>query len=557
MLLKLLSPSIWQRLLVWAGFPYISLLIWLLPLLLLSSGHSSLMAHDEGLYAWRSRRMFESGDWINPWSEPHHKTPGPYWLIATSYNLFGISETSVRLPSMVFGVLSVLILYEVGKILLGKKVGWLAAAILSVEFLWLQYCRLGTPDVPMIFLVLLAIWSLLKAELHSKYGNFYRFIAGACFGVGFLVRSFMIFLPAIALFPYLIGEYRHHRHLTNPMLYLGFIVGLIPTFVWLWLSFLRFGNDSGAELLNFVFRLGYNDRRDHGIFFYVWNVPIKAFPWFFFSLLGLFLAYRRPLPRYNSILIGFPLVLFVELSLFSTRLSHYSLLLYPFIALLAAVGLDWLGWVYDTKFKSFEMKDAENLSATFSVSPYLRVSVSSYPRVLSYIFGVLAVLLLLAGAIALTLGSGEIRKYAILALALGGGWLILPVVWICRYRFGKQSLTSSYWLAGWLIPAWLTLAVAGSYGFLSDYNPDVRTFLAQPAIAQVLQHYPIHFVQVGGKTGVLLNFYTPYIGKRVDKISELPTSSYAWISAKQASESTTPHQVLGKIQQYQLVQVLP
>jgi 4-amino-4-deoxy-L-arabinose transferase-like glycosyltransferase len=128
MLLKLLFPSLWQRLLVWAGFPYISLLIWLLPLLLLSSGHSSLMAHDEGLYAWRSRRMFESGDWINPWSEPHHKTPGPYWLIATSYNLFGISETSVRLPSMVFGVLSVLILYEVGKILLGKKVGWLAAA---------------------------------------------------------------------------------------------------------------------------------------------------------------------------------------------------------------------------------------------------------------------------------------------------------------------------------------------------------------------------------------------------------------------------------------------
>ncbi|MCX7593000.1 MAG: glycosyltransferase family 39 protein [Fischerella sp.] len=537
--------SIWQRLHLWAGFPYLSLLMWILPLLLFNSGHSSLMAHDEGLYAWRSRQMFESGDWINPWSEPHHKTPGPYWLIASSYKLFGISETSVRLPSMILGIFSVILIYEIGKILLNQKIAWLAAAILSLEFLWLQYCRLGTPDVPMIFLVLLAIFCLLKAEINPKFRYFHSLIVGICFGLGFLVRSFMIFLPMMALLPYLIWEHRRHHHLGNPTLYIGFLVGLTPTFVWLWLSFSRYGNDSIAELLNFVFRLGSHDRGDKGILFYLWNVPIKAFPWFFFSLLGLFLACRRPIPRYHLILVGFPLTLFVEISLFSTRLPHYSLLLYPFIAMLAAVGLDWLG-------KIFRWGDGE-LGRTITPSPHLR----KITRNLSYIFGILGILLLLAGAIALIGGSGDIRRYATLALALGSGWLILPLVWLGRYRFDRNFLSPNYWLAGWLIPAWLALAVAGSHGLLSDYNPDIRTFLAQPAIAQVLQNNPIHFVKVGGKTGVLLDFYTPHHGKDADTISELPAYSYAWVCAKPETALSTPHRLLGAVQKYRLIQVLP
>ncbi|PMB08398.1 phospholipid carrier-dependent glycosyltransferase, partial [Fischerella thermalis CCMEE 5282] len=103
-------------------------------------------------------------------------------------------------------------------------------------------------------------------------------------------------------------------------------------------------------------------------------------------------------------------------------------------------------------------------------------------RNLSYGIGVLAILLLLASIFALIWGSADIRKYATVTLTLGYGWLILPLVWIGRYHFGKKFLNSNYWLAGWLIPAWLALAVAGSNGFLSDYNPQMRTFLAQPAI---------------------------------------------------------------------------
>ncbi|MEA5580307.1 glycosyltransferase family 39 protein [Nodularia harveyana UHCC-0300] len=505
------------------SYPYLSLLLWILPLLLFNSGENSLMAHDEGLYARRSRVMFESGDWIAPWGTVHHKTPGPYWLIAISYQLFGISEFSIRLPSMITGILCLLLIYEIGKITLNQNIAWLAGLILTVQFLWLQYCRLGTPDVPMIFLVLLAIFAFLQGELHPKYRYLWSFIAGLSLGLGFLVRSFMIFLPIVALLPYLIGEHRRHHHLTQPSLYFGFVVGLIPTSVWLWLNWMRYGNDSYQALFRFVLELGSDERGGNGIIFYLWNVPLKSFPWFLFSVFGLVLLLRRPIPRYQLILVGFPLTLFVELSIFSTRLSHYSLCLYPFIALLAAVGLSELGKWGDRKIKK--------------VAGYL-----------SYGCGGLGVLLVLAGIIILigVVDDVEIRQYATLGLIMGCGWLMLPLVWIGRYQF-------QYWLAGWLIPCWLTLAVAGGFGLFSDYNPEVRVFLQQPAIASILQSHPIYFVQVEGKTGVLLNFYTPVHGKQVNSITELPPSTYAWISATQEAESTTPHQVIGTVQNHQLI----
>ncbi|MFN6485024.1 MULTISPECIES: glycosyltransferase family 39 protein [unclassified Nostoc] len=542
---------IWRPIRLVRLLPYLSLLVWILPLLLFTSGHNSLIAHDEALYASRARLMFDSGNWITPWQKAHHKTPGPYWLIASFYNLFGVSDTSARLPSMIAGIFSLWLVYEIGKIMLGKKLARLATAILSVEFLWLQYSRLSTPDVPMILLVLLAILSLIKTELHPKYHYFWSFIAGFSLGLGFLVRSFMIFLPTIALLPYLIWEHRRHRHLTNPILYLGFFVGLIPTCIWLWLSWLHYGNQSFEELLHFVVQLGSEAQDNNGLLFYIWNIPLKAFPWAFFGLLGLFLTIRRPIPRYNSILVGFPLVLFGELSLFSTRLPHYSLCLYPFIALFASVGLNWLSNIYQTEIPpQFPLEKGKinilNLFAT-----------KNLPRNLSYGFGGFGVLLVIASIVILRWGGFDIRKYATLCLVTGLSWLILPGVWISRYYFGKKFLTARYWIAGWLIPCWLALATAGCIGLLNDYNPVLRTFLQQSAIASIIQSHPIYYVQIDQKTQLLLNFYLSIHPQQVVSISQIPALSYALIYSDQSPKLSRPHRVIGTLEEYQLIEVLP
>ena len=523
-----------------SALPYVSLLLWLLPLLLFGAEHGSLMAHDEGLYAVRARLMFDSGNWVAPWSSAHHKTPGPYWLIAASYSLFGISVFSVRLPSAIAGMCSVLMLYEIAKIILNKHIAWLASAILSVAFLWLQYCRLGTPDVPMIFLLLLGIWCLLQAEVHPKYRYVWGLIAGVSFGLGFLVRSFMIFLPLIGFLPYLIKEHPRHRHLTNPMLYLGFLLGLIPTLVWLWLSVIHYGDDAIEELWRFVFRLGTHERKGNGLIYYFWNVPATAFPWSAFSLVGFFLALRRPIGQYQLILIGFPLVIFLELTLFATRLPHYTLCLYPFMALLAAVGLYRLGKIY-------QHVDTGNITSGHQ---------KSLLRTISYGFGGLGGLLLIAGIVVLILGKPNIHKYAAAAVGLGCGWLIILGVWLGRFRWNHKFLTAPYWLAGWLIASWLGLAVAGFTGVIGNYNPKVKAFFEQDAIAKVIHSQTVHFVDVGGKTGVLLEFYTPIQGREVPDISQLPANSYAWIAEDKVANLSRQYINIGTIHNWQLIQLL-
>ncbi|MEH2113234.1 ArnT family glycosyltransferase [Nostoc sp.] len=541
---------LWRQIRLVRLLPYLSLFTWILPLLLFTSGNNSLMAHDEALYASRARLMFDSGNWMTPWENAHHKTPGPYWLIASFYKLFGMSDISARIPSMIAGIFSLWLVYEIGKIMLGKKIAWLAAAILSVEFLWLQYCRLSTPDVPMIFLVLLAIYSLIKTELYPKYRYFWSFIAGFSLGLGFLVRSFMIFLPIIALLPYLIWEHHRHRHLANPILYLGFLVGLIPTFVWLWLSWLRYGNNSFEELLKFVVQLGSDDSYHHGPLFYVWNILLKAFPWAFLGILGLFLTLHRSINRYQLILVGFPLTLFVELSLFNTRYPHYGLCLYPFVALFASVGLSWLGNIYQTGiYSQFPLQKSKNKILNLFAR-------NNLPRNLSYGFGGFGVLLVIASTIILTWGSYDIRKYAAIGLAMGLGWLILPVVWISRYHFGKKFLTARYWIAGWLIPCWLALATMGSIGMLSDYNPVLRTFLQQNAIASIVQSHPTYYVQIDQKTQVLFEFYLPIHAKQVASISQIPALSYAWIYTDQSPKLSRPHRIISTVKEYQLIQFL-
>ncbi|MGH1396444.1 MAG: ArnT family glycosyltransferase [Trichormus sp.] len=535
--LPLLKP-IWRQISLSATLPYVSLLAWTIPLLLFSSGENSVMAHDEGLYAWRARQMFDVDDWIAPWGNAHHKTPGAYWLIGIFYKLLGISEFSTRLPNMILGIFCLLLTYELGKIMLSKKLGWLAATILSVTFLWLQYCRLGTPDIPTVFLVLSAIYAFLQAELSPKYRYIWSFIAGLSLSLGFLMRSFMMLLPIIALLPYLIVHHRRHRHLANPLLYVGLVVGFIPTLVWLWFNWQRYGNDSFAALFGFVVQLGSEERPGNGIIFYLWNIPINAFPWAFFSILGLILIIRRPIPRYQLILIGFPVVLFTELSIFSTRLSHYSLSLYPFIALLAAVGLDWLGRIYQLGYVKRK--------------PLLQKG--NIPQTLSYGCGLLAILLILASIVAF---AWEERTYATIGLILGVAWLIPPVIWISRYHLGWKFLTAGSWIAGWLIPCWLALAVAGSFGLLSDYNPAYRTFLQKPAIASILQTHPIYFVELVGKNAVLLRFYTPIHGKKVETIAQVPPYNYAWVYKQPTSRISKQHRVIGSIQDYKLIQVLP
>lgn len=534
-------------------FHYLSLIVWIVPLLIFNNGEYSLMPHDEAMYAVRSRWMLESGDWITPqsWGElVYEKTPGFYWLLGCVYKIFGISEFISRLPAQIACVFTILLTYEIAVILLNRRIAWLASAILSVSFLWLQSSRLATANVVTICLAFFGLYCLLKSELNPKYRFYWSFGTGFSFALGFLIRGQLIFVPIIGLLPYLIWEHRRTRHLFNPMFYIGFIIGLIPAITWFWLSWQRYGGIVFQQFFALVVRIASEQRNGNSPLFYLWNTPLKAFPWVFFSVLGVILILRQSSYKYRLILVGCPLVIFIEISFISTRLPHYALILYPIMAMQAAVAFDWLCQIYDQQIKT----------------RYFGL----LPRNLSYIFGglggliLIAVILLYIDILPINFGDDvDIRSYIQIALVLGLGWLSLPIIWIARHRFNYKFLTAKYWLFSWLFTVWLVLAVAGGTGLLSDYTPDVKVFLRRYAIASVLQNNPINFVVQktealttgGDKALLLLTFYTPHWGQRFQELGEITPGNYAWVSSELSVGVSTPYRHLGTFQGWKLIQV--
>jgi 4-amino-4-deoxy-L-arabinose transferase-like glycosyltransferase len=500
------------------------------------------MAHDEGIYATQARAILQTGDWVTvQWggNPGFDRTIGIQWLMAVCYLLFGVSEGSARLPSAIAYLLSVLLTYRIGCHLLSPRLAWLGAAIFSVIPLVVQYGRLATQDSVLVCIELVGIWALLESEHKTASSEFthpafWGLLAGSTFGLGFLIKGFMIIPAAIALLPYLIGQHRRHRHLTNPWLYGGLLLGVIPVVSWLGLAIAQHGQTPIAELFGKLFHLKGQTYLGAGPFYYFWNVPANGFPWVFFALAGLGLTFqnlelRRLLQTHHSrlLLIGFPVVLFIELTLFGTKTHYYPLQLMPFVGLLAAIALDRLVYLY-RKGKQYRLLNALNLT-----------------------FGGLAIVLLVTSFVVLTrlitipgLKPDILYLGAIVTLLVGLGWLSLPIAWLRRYQTDLAN-SSRQWMAGWLLASWLGLVALTGTGLWGDYAHHLKRFLQRSEVATALKSHPINFVvqpenldRDGRKTYLLLNFYTPNPGKTFTQPSALQNSEYAWIDPNLAAKKS-------------------
>ncbi|WP_225886391.1 ArnT family glycosyltransferase [Leptolyngbya sp. PCC 6406] len=530
-------------------------------LLILRSPDQSLMPHDEGWYAQQARWIVESGDWVTQqwWGEPiHDRMMGIQWLIAVSYKLFGVSAGVARLPSAIACWGSVLLTYDLGRRCLTRQVAWWGAAILAATPIWMQAGRLAIQDVPLTALELLGIWALIRAEEQPHHRYRWGFLAGITVGLGFMLKSVMVIPVIAALTPYLVMEQRRHRHLTNPALYGGLILGFLPALSWLGLSVNLYGWMPIERTFGAVVSLAQQDFHNAGPWYYFWNIPANAFPWPFLAIPGIWIGWRSfstdpgPSPYVRKWLwLGYPIFLFALLTAFKTRTWYYPLQLLPFVALLAALTLTTLGNLYNSR---------------------------SDPRrwlipLLSVILAGVGTLLIGAGVIALARPEWfplpEIWRYALVALAAGIGWLVpLGVYWHDGQgpaRRGHRSQIPSYrnrtlWQWGWLLGPWGAIALLYITGLWGNYNPEYL-MMAEPPLKEILSAHPVNAVftpekiSPASEASVLLTFYTPQLGISVTDWRSLNPGDYAWLLRSELAELPTDTPVLGQVRDWVLVQI--
>lgn len=158
---------------LWRRHWFVVLLTFLaVPLFFYKLGQTSLVSWDEAWYAEIARNIFKTGDLFNlTWNgQPYlDHPPAGFWLIALAFGMFKVSEFWARFMPALTGLLSLPVVYFLGRELFGKTVGLASAIALPSSFWFLYRARSGNLDVFLTFFFLLTLLLAIKSIKRVKY----------------------------------------------------------------------------------------------------------------------------------------------------------------------------------------------------------------------------------------------------------------------------------------------------------------------------------------------------------------------------------------------------
>jgi 4-amino-4-deoxy-L-arabinose transferase-like glycosyltransferase len=317
-----------------------------------------LIDQAEPRFAEASREMRERGDYVVPYFNNHERFDKPpliYWLQVGSYHLFGENDFAARFPSVLASAFTALLLFFWGRRMADERLGWWAAIIFTLSAQVFLHGRAALPDLWLVFFVTAAFWAgfeLMADRLgaptsiepsHEKYWRVAFYVA---LGFAFLAKGPIGWVPLLTVWStkiFLRGPSLHSRFrfLTGIPITLIIVLGWgIPAVIRTHGEFFRVG--IGHHIVERSFG---GTSQIHGINpalaysltlpFYFIAVFASFFPWSI-RLPGLIRRLWQCRDQIDNFLIAGIVPTFVILSLVSTKFFHYSLPVFPLLALLLA-----------------------------------------------------------------------------------------------------------------------------------------------------------------------------------------------------------------------------
>jgi 4-amino-4-deoxy-L-arabinose transferase-like glycosyltransferase len=325
-----------------------------------------LMDDVDAVQAQIARNMLQSGDWVTarldgvPYLE---KSPLNYWLIASSFAIFGVHDWAGRLPLAVMVITLCWVTLRFGRWAFGGAAGFYSGLILSTSIGLFLFTRILIPDAILTLTITLAMWCFLRAlepavEPDERNTRLWATLLAMFIGAGFLLKGLIaIVFPGAAAFLYLVvtrqlfsrEAWRRLRPFT------GALIVLLIVSPWVVLATLRnppffqftlhsgpgqyhgffwfyFMNEHVLRFLNLRYPRDYNTVPR----LLFWSLHLVwLFPWSFYFPAVARLSYK-PVDRAGRARIlalcwaGFVMTFFS----FSTTQEYYSLPIYPALALL-------------------------------------------------------------------------------------------------------------------------------------------------------------------------------------------------------------------------------
>lgn len=321
-----------------------------------SAGLWDLWGPDETRYVQIAREVLR-GHWLaltENGASYGQKPPLPFWMLAAMLKLHGgeISNWLVRLPSLFFATLTVLLTYDIGLKRLSRDAGWVAGWMMLTAPLLLAEAPSARLDVLMAGFVTLSLWAILARPADAPLGG--GRVALHWLGLlgAFFIKGPLVFLIVWGV---VIAEVWRLRS-ARPIGELKPLVGIpfLAVSIGVWLLALQAAAPGGyvGSMVNSATTSRLFDPKLHGqpFFYYLGVILGDGFaPWGFFLACAIFILIvdgKTANPDLQALraLLVWAFLPTVFLSLLSGKREQYLLAMLPAMALISGWYVDCRLW---------------------------------------------------------------------------------------------------------------------------------------------------------------------------------------------------------------------
>jgi 4-amino-4-deoxy-L-arabinose transferase-like glycosyltransferase len=311
---------------------------------------------DEPRYAQVAKEMVHSGDWVLMHFNGkayNDKPPVFFWLMAFSSFLWGgFHSFSVRFPPALFGTLTVLLTFLLGKRLYSLRTGFISGLILatSLEFAYLS--TRANIDTTLTFFTTASLlsffhWYQLGQEDPKKKATMrnlliYGFYVGM--GLATLTKGPVGFiLPLLVSLIYLVIQ-KDWEGMKQMRLLPGMVLFAVIVLSWYLPAVMKGGEDYLHATLfrQTIARYSTGWSKAQPMYYYFYNFPADFLPWFIFLPAALVYGFSREKiekrKEFFFLLVWFGMI-FIFFSFSKGKRGLYLLPLYPATSIM--VGKLW------------------------------------------------------------------------------------------------------------------------------------------------------------------------------------------------------------------------
>ncbi|MEN8122891.1 MAG: glycosyltransferase family 39 protein [Bacteroidota bacterium] len=342
---------------------YIQIIIALVAALLFVPflGNVHLFDWDEINFAESAREMIVSGDYLNVqinfipfWEKP----PLFIWIQVLSMKIFGINEFAARFPNALIGIVTLLVIYNIGKRIYNNKFGIIWVVVYAASILPHFYFKSGIIDPLFNLFIFLGIYYffLFGDKQNNNKTLLHVALSAAFIGLGILTKgpvAFLLFFITGVIYMVISKSYKKFLQIKVVLTY-AIIVAFVGGF-WFILQILSGNLNIIVDFVEYQIHLFSEEGAGHGGFMLYHFVVlfIGVFPASVFALKS-FRKYKDESSEQKSFKKWMIILFWVVLILFTivnTKIVHYSSMCYFPLTFLAAYII----------FKIFEKKQQFDL----------------------------------------------------------------------------------------------------------------------------------------------------------------------------------------------------